>query len=83
MTEEDVKRIIAEHLVPPRHNAEPALVQWLVRAAYEEGWRAGGGDDTHSSHLDEPVGWRLAWLGSSARGVLIRNKLIDGRDVWK
>lgn len=80
LTEEDVRRIISESHAP---KIDPNAVQWLVRSAYEEAWRAAGGDPSQSHHADEPKGWRLAWLGSKVRSVLIRNGMISGEDSYK
>lgn len=78
MTEEDVKRLIGDAL-----NGQRGQVQWMVRAAYEEGWRDAGGSNEKSRH-DEPArGWRKAWLESSARNMLVRNGLISGDESWR
>lgn len=81
LTEEDVKRIIAENTKPS--NINPDVVQWLVRSSFEEGWRAAGGSQERSPHDQEPRGWRLAWMNSKARDVLVRNGMISGKDAWK
>ena len=78
MTEDDVKKIIGDALDERR-----GQVQWAVRAAYEEGWRDGGGDPVKSPHNEPPKGWRASWLGSSARAMLVRNGMISGDDGWK
>lgn len=86
MTEEDVKRIIAEHAFSPRHEQrglDPQTVQWLVRSAFEEAWRAAGGDPALSHHDATPIGWRLAWMQSNAREVLRRHGMISGQDTYK
>ena len=81
LTEDDVRRIIAEHSA--NRGIQPETVQWLVRSAYEEGWRSGGGDPSTSHHAGPATGWRKAWLESSARGILVRNGMISGKDSYK
>lgn len=58
-------------------------LQYQVRAAYEEGWRAAGGDPIRSAHMEEPKGWRLAWLHSKAREFLVDNGINTSRVTWK
>jgi len=58
-------------------------LQYEIRAAYEEGWRDGGGDPIRSPSEQEPVGWRKAWMGSQARGFLIANGINTGKVSWK
>lgn len=58
-------------------------LQFEVRRAFEEGWRAAGGDPVRSPSFDQPVGWRMAWIGSSARKFLIENGIITGKVTWK
>lgn len=53
------------------------------RAAFEEGWRAAGGDPIRSPAEQEPVGWRLAWINSAARRFLVANGINTGRVKWK
>ena len=81
LTEEDVKRIIADQSQARTMTGD--TVQWLVRSAYEEGWRAAGGDTTRSPHTESPKGWRLAWLASTVRDTLVRNGMISGKDSYK
>ena len=83
MNEEDIKRMIAEHLTDKTRGLSHDTVQWLVRSAYEEGWRAGGGDPAVSHHAEAPVGWRAAWMGSESRNTLMRNGMISGKDAYK
>lgn len=78
MTEEDVKRLVAEGLQGNRD-----MTQWLVRAAYEEAWRAAGGSQEQSPHNELPKGWRDSWMKSSVRNILVRNGMISGGDAWK
>lgn len=80
MTEEDVRRIIAES---NKSKIDPNAVQWLVRSAFEEAWRMAGGDPVSSHHAEEPKGWRIAWMNSDARRVLVRNGMISGEDSYK
>lgn len=58
-------------------------LQWEIRRAFEEGWRAAGGDPVRSTHIEEPKGWRLAWMNSSAREFLVANGINTGRVDWK
>lgn len=58
-------------------------IQWEMRSAYEEAWRAAGGLEDASPHDQEPVGWRLAWMNSKARSFLVTNGMISGQDMWK
>ena len=58
-------------------------LQYEIRAAFEEGWRAAGGDPVRSPHNQGPVGWRLAWINSSARKFLVANGINTGRVRWK
>lgn len=84
MTEEDIKRIIDEKLSVERAKGfDPQRVQWLVRSAFEEAWRAAGGDPAQSPHDAEPVGWRAAWMRSTARNILVRNGIISGQDSYR
>ena len=78
MTEDDVRAMIAESMDQHR-----GMTQWLVRAAFEEAWKMSGGDPVQSSHDQEPVGWRAAWMKSAARNMLVRNNMISGGDTWK
>lgn len=82
LTEEDVKRIIQQNQ-PKSSGIDPDQVQWFVRSAFEEGWRMAGGDPATSPHFKDPVGWRAAWMKSSARSILTRNGMISGKDSWK
>ena len=81
LTEEDVKRIIAEQEKPRSHNND--MIQWAVRAAFEEAWRLAGGDPARSDPNLHPVGWRAAWMSSNARNLLVKNGLISGEDTYK
>ena len=86
MTEEDVKRIIAESILDrgqDQDTLDRETAQWLVRASFEEGWRAAGGNPIQSHHTGEPVGWRLAWMGSRSRDLLRRYGMISGQDSYK
>lgn len=83
MTEEDVKRIIAEQMAGKAPALDNNTAQWLVRSAFEAGWRAGGGDPVRSDYRDEPVGWRIAWLESEPRAILVRKGMISGSEAWK
>ena len=73
----------------PRHKLDyerdPVFqrLQFEIRAAYEEGWRAAGGDPIRSPAEKEPVGWRAAWMESSARRFLVANGINTGRVIWK
>ena len=58
-------------------------LQYEIRAAFEEGWRAAGGDPIRSPAEQEPVGWRLAWINSAARRFLVANGVNTGRVKWK
>lgn len=80
MTPEEVKQLIREEM---RGKINPEIFQWLTRAAFEEGWRLGGGSQESSHFSDEPKGWRAAWMDSQARSVLIRNGIISGEDSYK
>lgn len=82
LTEDDVRSLIAEHLTE-RNRIDPESVQWLVRSAYEEGWRDGGGDPAISEHDAPAIGWRAAWISSKARSLLVRQGFITGGDSWK
>lgn len=58
-------------------------LQFEIRAAYEEGWRDGGGDPIRSPADEFPKGWRAAWMNSKARDFLVQNGLITGKDNYK
>ena len=62
---------------------DPNTFQWLVRSAYEAGWRDGGGDPAQSPSNTTPVGWRQAWLASQPRAFLLNNGFITGQDAYK
>jgi len=81
LTEEDVKRIVAENT--KQSNINPDVVQWLVRSSFEEAWKMAGGSQEKSPNDQSPAGWRLAWMNSKARDVLVRNGMISGKDTWK
>ena len=80
MTPEEVREIIREE---QQGKIDPNMIQWLTRSAFEEGWRLGGGSPERSPHTEPPKGWRLAWMGSQARNILIRNGMISGEDNYK
>lgn len=67
------------------YEADPIFqrLQWEVRRAFEEGWRAAGGNPEQSPHYEQPRGWRLAWLNSKSRAFLVVNNLISGQDGYK
>ena len=84
LTEDDVRRILDERLAQSQQSQiNPETVQWLVRSAFEEAWRLAGGDPSPSPHDEPPAGWRLAWMNSQARNVLVRNGMISGEDSYK
>ena len=58
-------------------------LQYEIRSAFEEGWRAAGGNPIRSPSEKSPVGWRLAWIGSKARAFLVANGIITGKVTWK
>ena len=58
-------------------------IQWEIRRAFEEGWRAAGGDPVRSPAEQEPKGWRLAWMSSKAREFLVANGINTGRVNFK
>ena len=58
-------------------------LQWEIRNAFEEGWRAAGGDPIRSPHDQTPRGWRLAWLNSHARQFLVANGITTNKVTWK
>lgn len=78
MTPEAVKAMIQEEL-----GQKNETIQWIVRSAFEEGWRLGSGSTERSLHYEEPKGWRLAWMSSQARNILVRNGMISGEDDYK
>ena len=59
------------------------LLQFEIRAAYEEGWRDGGGDPIRSPADEFPKGWRAAWMVSKARAFLVANGINTGKVTWK
>ncbi|MGZ7254024.1 hypothetical protein ACXWO5_10435, partial [Streptococcus pyogenes] len=78
-----VRRIIGETLTEQSRGLDPQSVQWLVRSAYEEGWREAGGDDAVSHHSEAPKGWRSSWMMSKSRSILKRQGMISGEDSYK
>ena len=58
-------------------------LQWEIRNAFEEGWRAAGGDPIRSPHDQPPVGWRMAWLNSRARKFLVANGITPNKVTYK
>ena len=58
-------------------------LQYEIRAAYEEGWRDGGGDPIRSPAHEFPKGWRAAWMKSKARAFLVANGINTGKVTWK
>ena len=78
MTPEEVRAMIQEEL-----GQKNETIQWIVRSAFEEGWRLGGGSPERSPHYEQPKGWRLAWMNSQARNILVRNGMISGSEEWK
>lgn len=84
MTPEQVQEMIQAALSEQSVRAlQPDFVQWLVRASFEAGWRAAGGDDVHSHHSEPAKGWRGAWLQSEQRAILVRQGIISGQDTWR
>lgn len=80
MTPEEVKAMIQEEL---GQRIDPNTVQWLARSAFEEGYRLGSGSTERSPHYEEPKGWRLSWMNSQARNILVRNGMLSGSEEWK
>lgn len=58
-------------------------LQYEIRAAFEEGWRAAGGDPIRSPAGQVAVGWRRAWIESTARAFLVANGINPGNVSWK
>lgn len=58
-------------------------LQYEIRAAFEEGWRAAGGDPIRSPADQVAVGWRRAWIESTARAFLVANGINPGNVTWK
>lgn len=58
-------------------------LQWEIRNAFEEGWRAAGGDPVRSPHDQASRGWRLAWMNSRARKFLVANGITTNKVTWK
>lgn len=83
--EEVVIRPLGEAQERAFYEKDPIVqrMQYEIRAAYEEAWRAAGGDPVQSPHTQEPKGWRLAWMGSRARKFLINNGIIQEGLGWK
>lgn len=67
------------------YESDPVFVrlQYEIRAAYEEGWRDGGGDPISSPHEKSACGWRASWLKSKARRFLVANGINTGKVEWK
>ena len=61
-------------------------LQWEVRSAFEQGFRAGaksyGGKVPNALFGGEPA-WRPYWLESRARAFLLANGLIAGDEGFK
>lgn len=76
LTEEDVRRIIGEHMATPRHDEVAAarnFAQWAVRAAYEECWNT---LKAEGSYLE-------SWKASTMREILVRQGFISGEDDYR
>lgn len=58
-------------------------LQNKARQAFEEGWRAAGGDSVRSPYKEPPRGWRKAWMQCETRKWLVENGVISGKDTWK
>lgn len=78
MTPEEVKAMIQEEL-----DQKNETIQWMVRSAFEEGFRSGSGSTERSPHYEPPKGWRHAWMNSQARNILVRNGMVTGEDEYK
>lgn len=83
MTPEEIKELIRKEMAQESRALQPEFVQWIARAAFEAGWRAGGGDPVESHHSEEAKGWRAAWMESAQRDVLVRQGIISGQDRWR
>ena len=58
-------------------------VQWLVRSAYEEGYRAADGQRGKSKLNPKKGKWFDSWFFSNARSKLIQNGVISGEDDYR
>lgn len=62
---------------------QPSFVQWLVRYAFESGWRAAGGDQSQAQHPEGTAVWTEEWLKSEPRALLVRQGILSGGDAWR
>lgn len=62
---------------------EAVMMQHKLRAAFEEGWRAAGGDPVQSPWNQEPRGWRAAWIKSETRQWLVAAGILSGEETWR
>jgi len=58
-------------------------LQWEVRAAFEAGYTAAGGDRRQSVNRPEKGKWFDEWLVSKSRAFLVANGLMAGDEGWK
>lgn len=59
------------------------IVQWAVRNAFEEGYRAAVGDRGVSIINAEKGKWFDAWARSKSREMLVLNGIIDEEVTYK
>lgn len=59
------------------------VVQWAVRSAYEEGYRAACGERGVSRFNPDKGQWFDHWITSKTRAMLIENGVISGEEGYK
>lgn len=61
---------------------DAGVAQYLMRQAFEEGYRAAGGSGVSSANPDKGK-WFDHWLTSKTRAMLVANGIIDGTEGYK
>lgn len=59
------------------------IAQFLMRQAFEEGYKAAGGLPGRSVANSEKGKWFDFWIVSKTRAILVSNGVISGKDTWR
>ena len=81
ITQDDIDAMASPPVRMTKVNVQ--VMQWAVRNAYEEGYRAAGGDRGASDMNPEKGKWFDLWVNSRARKLLIQNGIISGMEDFR
>lgn len=59
------------------------VAQYLMRQAFEEGFRAAGGSRGVSNINPDKGAWFDKWITSKTRAMLVANGVISGQEGYK